>query len=97
MSNRAKPSRDLYLSLLAQKFQTLIDADPVEAPFAMQRSLEYAPGLWAISTESNRCDWGTAIVGADLMIQLLAKIDWAADGDLIDEPQTTLDEILEQL
>ena len=86
-------SLGLYLSLLSDKLQAMIDADPKAARAALQMSQDSAPGLWAIQEERPRSEWGSAVVQSDQAQALLNQIN--LQGTLADPEPTSLQEILE--
>lgn len=92
-----KPSHDLYVSLLATKFQQLIDADHLQARSAMEMSLEHAPELWSIAECGAPSHWGEALARSDVLMPILAKINWDDPGDLKMPSASTLRELLEVL
>ena len=94
---RAKPEQDLYNDLLAEKLQALVDQDPKEAKWSLLMSQEHAPEMWMIEGNYFPREWGQAIRRSDSAQSLLNQIDWAQPGQLIENPNLSLQEILEQL
>lgn len=95
--NPQRPLNTMYLTLLAQKLQELIDADQRRARVAMEMSVEHAPVLWSIAHSEDESNWGVALVNSDLLMPLLAKINWNRRGRLIGPDHRTLQEMLEML
>ena len=86
----------LYRLLLARKLDSLIQADPQAARSALEMSQEQAPELWAIAEQYPMGQWGSAIVGSDLMMALLGQM--AGPGRLGQpEPPQSLREVIELL
>ena len=93
----SKPvSRSLYVALLAQKIQQMVNDNPQEARQGMEMSRESAPGLWEIGGSSNPSEWGILLSNSDQLQSLLSRIDWSLPGELLGSlPETSLLEILE--
>lgn len=86
----------LYRSLLIQKLDGLILADPKAARRALEMSQEQAPELWAIAEQFPTSQWASAIVMSDQVTALLSPITGKGRLAKPESPQSLL-EILEQL
>ena len=89
--------RSLYLDLLTQKLDALIEANPKAARNALQMSQENAPGLWAIAEQFPVREWASALVRSDQMTNLLAPLKTEVDGRLANPQPQSLLGILELL
>lgn len=76
-------SRPLYLVLLQNLLQRLIDANPTVARNAMEMSAEAAPELWAVAMRSPRSDWASELVCSDSLGTRL-PLEWS--GTFVDDP-----------
>lgn len=86
---------DLYRELLRRKLDSLIQADPKEARWAMEMSVEHAPGLWAIAHQNPMKDWAALLVASDEMKIALSPL--TMQGSLRPQQPLSLLEILELL
>ena len=101
----AKPDRQMYQALLAQKLQDLVDQSPEQARAAMEMSPEHLPEMYLIGLEQPRAQWGISLTNSDSMGSLLSRLDWTQPGqltipsgdDLEIHPQRVLQSLLEQL
>lgn len=94
----SKPDRSLYLDLLSQRLQSMVDANPQAARAAMEMSREQAPELWELAQYVDPEQWGRGLMQADLMNRWLAAIDWDKPGaGWTPPPATNLREVLETL
>lgn len=94
----AKPSKDIYQSLLALKLQEMVNQDPNEAKAAMEMSQEHAPILWLIAENQPQSQWGQEIASSDPMSMLTQEINWNHPGRVETRNQeASLLEVLEQL
>ena len=101
----AKPDRQAYRGMLAQKLQDLVDESPQLARTALEMSQEQAPELLQIAQEQPQTQWGISLTNSDSMASLLSRLDWSKPGqvitpivdDLILHPQGDLQSLLEQL
>lgn len=87
-----KPHYSLYLSLLANQVQKLVDSDKKEARRLFE---EYCPQL---ATDAPLRAWGVNLVQYDdSMGLLLGGIDWTQSGTVSSASLLSLWEVLEQL
>ena len=93
----AKPDRQAYQGMLAQKLQDLVDESPQLARTALEMSLEQAPELSQIAQEQPPTQWGISLTSSDSMASLLSRLDWSKPGQVQTYPQTDLQSLLEQL
>lgn len=93
----AKPDREIYLPLLAQKLQALVDSDPKQALMAMEMSMEHAPELSQIALEQAPTHWGISLTSSDSMASLLSRLDWTQPGQIQSLPPSDLQSLLEHL
>lgn len=93
-----KPDRAIYLDLVTQKLQQLIDLSPSEARSSLEMSVEHAPELYLIAQNQFQREWATCLAHSDSFHGLIACIDWNLPGEQIAEPtETSLQSVLEQL
>lgn len=92
----ARPPRDEYNDLLAEKLQVLVDSDRLEAQRALEMSQEQCPEWWLIAEDVPVEQWGRALMSSESMQSRYSLIDWAQPGmvEASPEPQS-LREILE--
>lgn len=76
-------SRSLYLMLLQNLLQRLIDTNPTVARNAMEISADAAPELWAVAARSPRSDWASELVRSDSLGARLPR-EWS--GTFVDDP-----------
>ncbi len=93
----AKPDRQAYRGMLAQKLQDLVDESPQLARTAMEMSQEQAPELLQIAQEQPQTQWGMSLTNSDSMHSLLSRLDWSMPGQVQTHPQADLQSLLEQL
>ncbi len=101
----AKPDRQMYQALLAQKLQDLVDQSPKRARAAMEMSPEHLPELYLIGLDQPRTLWGISLTNSDSMGSLLSRLDWTQPGqvailsgdELAIHPQRDLQSLLEHL
>lgn len=96
VQTESAPGASLHRSLLAQRLQQLVDANPQEARRAMEMSREEAPELWAIGQSVSPQHLGQAFVDSDSFCRLLSMVDWTQPG-IFEEflPEQSLWEIVE--
>lgn len=97
VQTRAKPAYSLYLDLLSNQIQKMVDEDKQEAQLALEMSQEQAPEMSLIAKSQFQGNWGAYIVNSDSMQILLNQIDWTLPGMLSSQPLPSLRELLEQL
>ena len=93
----AKPDRQAYQGMLAQKLQDLVDESPQLARTALEMSQEQAPELLQIAQEQPQTQWGISLTSSDSMASLLSRLDWSKPGQVQTHPQADLQSLLEQL
>lgn len=101
----AKPDRQAYQAMLAQKLQELVEKSPELARVAMDASPEYQQEVYLIGLDQPPTQWGISLTSSDSMASLLSRLDWSKPGqvitpivdDLILHPQGDLQSLLEQL
>lgn len=93
----AKPDRQAYQGMLAQKLQDLVDESPQLARTALEMSQEQAPELSQIAQEQPQTQWGISLTSSDSMASLLSRLDWSKPGQVQMHPQPDLQSLLEQL
>lgn len=101
----AKPTRQMYQALLAQKLQDLVDLSPEQARAAMEMSPEHLPEVYLIGLDQPRTLWGVSLTNSDSMGILLSRLDWTQagqiailSGDALEtHPQRDLQSLLEHL
>lgn len=80
---KQKMTRELYKSLLLERLQELIEADPKAAYQELTASSEYSPDLYTIALYHPQKDWAVQILMCDQMMMCLNQINWDDPGEYL--------------
>jgi hypothetical protein len=95
---KAKPSQEVYQSLLMGKIQELVSQAPAEAKAALEMSQEHAPELYQIAQSQPQHQWAASLMNSDSMQSLTGRVDWNLPGELMQaQPEVSLRNLLEQM